>query len=69
MAIPALLVTWGAARSGERATAMLGSAEFVVAVVVGWLFLGDQLTPVQVVGVGLVLGAALVAGRRSSRSG
>jgi drug/metabolite transporter (DMT)-like permease len=68
LAIPALLVTWGAARSGERATAMLGSVEFVVAVVVGWLFLGDQLTGLQILGVGLVLCAALFAGRRSSRS-
>lgn len=62
-AIPAVLVSWGAARAGERATAMIGSAEFAVAVGVGWLFLGDDLNRLQMVGIALVLAAALVASR------
>ncbi len=64
-AIPALLVTWGAARSGERATAMIGSAEFAVAVAVGWVFLGDDLTRFQILGIAVVLVAAVAAGRRT----
>ena len=67
-AIPAVLVSWGAARSGERATAMIGSAEFAVAVVIGWVFLGDDLSRLQVAGIALVLGAAVVAARRSDRA-
>jgi len=67
-AVPAVLVSWGAARSGERATAMIGSAEFAIAVGIGWLFLGDALSAVQIAGIALVLAAAVVAGRRSARA-
>lgn len=67
LAIPALLVTWGAARSGERATAMIGSVEFAVAMGIGWLFLSDQLTSVQLFGIVLVLVAAGIAGRLGIR--
>ncbi len=65
-AIPAVLVSWGAARSGERATAMIGSVEFAVAAAVGWAFLGDALTALQIAGIGLVLTAAFVAGRSAA---
>lgn len=57
MAIPALLVVWGAARVGERTTALAGSLEFVVAMAAGWLFLGGAITPWQVAGVALIFGA------------
>lgn len=67
-AIPAVLVSWGAARSGERATAMIGSAEFAVAVGIGWMFLGDDLSRLQLAGIALVLGAAIIAARRSDRT-
>ena len=43
---------------------MIGSAEFAVAVVIGWMFLGDDLSRLQVAGVALVLGAAIIAARR-----
>ena len=66
-AIPAVLVSWGAARSGERATAMIGSVEFAFAIAVGWVFLGDDLTRLQVGGILIVLAAAVTAGRRSHR--
>lgn len=66
LAIPAVLVTWGSARSGERATAMIGSLEFVVAVALGWLLLGDQLTAIQLFGVALVVMSAGSAARRAT---
>lgn len=66
LAIPAVLVTWGSARSGERATAMIGSLEFVVAIALGWLLLGDQLTTTQLCGVLLVLASAGSATRRAA---
>jgi drug/metabolite transporter (DMT)-like permease len=58
LAIPTVLVTWGSALAGERATAMIGSFEFVVAVSLGWLLLGERLTSVQTVGVLLVIASA-----------
>jgi drug/metabolite transporter (DMT)-like permease len=61
LAIPAVLVTWGAAHAGERATAMIGSFEFTVAVVAGWTLQGDQLSFVQICGVSLVIASALYA--------
>jgi len=61
LAIPAVLVTWGTARAGERATAMIGSFEFAVAVGVGWMLQGDQLSWIQMFGVSLVLASALYA--------
>lgn len=65
LAIPAVLITWGAARAGERATAMIGSFEFVVAVVAGWALQGDQLSLVQTCGVALVVASALYAARHA----
>jgi drug/metabolite transporter (DMT)-like permease len=65
LAIPALLVTWGAARAGGRATAMIGSFEFAVAVGAGWVLQGDQLSSVQMCGVSLVLASALYAASRA----
>jgi drug/metabolite transporter (DMT)-like permease len=65
LAIPAVLVTWGAARAGERATAMIGSFEFAVAVGAGWMLQGDQLSSVQMCGVFLVLASAFYAARHA----
>lgn len=65
LAIPAVLVTWGAAQVGERTTATIGSMELAVAVVVGWAFLGGRLSPVQTGGVLLVLASALYTALRS----
>lgn len=61
LAIPAVLVSWGAARAGERATAMIGSLEFAVAMAAGWMLQGSQLARGQMIGVSLVLAAALFA--------
>ncbi len=64
LAIPAVLVTWGAAQAGERATAMIGSIEFVIAIAAGWLLLGGGVSIMQVVGIGVVLGAVTYSSRR-----
>jgi drug/metabolite transporter (DMT)-like permease len=69
LAIPAVLVTWGASHAGERATAMIGSFEFVVAMAAGWLLLGDGVSPTQIWGIGLVLMAVMFAARKQSMEG
>ena len=69
LAIPAVLVTWGAARAGERATAMIGSFEFAVAVGAGWILQGDQLSPIQMCGVSLDLASAMYAASTHSGTG
>jgi drug/metabolite transporter (DMT)-like permease len=68
LAIPAALVTWGAPRAGDRATSMIGSLEFVVALAVSWTLMGDSLGSAQLIGAGLVCGAVAVASRSTSRS-
>jgi len=67
LAIPAVLVTWGAPRAGDRTTAMVGSIEFGIAIGVGWLLMGARLEFGQLVGICLVLGAALAAALRQFR--
>ncbi|MEL6893651.1 MAG: DMT family transporter [Actinomycetota bacterium] len=67
LAIPAVLVTWGAPRAGDRATSMIGSFEFVVALSVSWVLMGDPVGVGQFVGGVIVCGAALVAARLSRR--
>ncbi|MFN3216608.1 MAG: DMT family transporter [Acidimicrobiales bacterium] len=64
LAIPAVLVTWGAPGAGDRATAMIGSLEFVVALAVSWVLMGDSLGPTQLLGAGLVCAAVGIASRR-----
>jgi len=60
LAIPGILVSWGAARAGDRATAMIGSLEFVVALGVSWILTGASLDRLQLVGIaGIVLAAAV----------
>jgi len=68
LAIPAVLVTWGAARSGERATAMIGSLEFAVAVSAGWALMGDRLGVIQLAGIALVLAGAAMAATDNRRT-
>jgi drug/metabolite transporter (DMT)-like permease len=67
LAVPGLLVTWGASRSDERATARVGRLQFVVAVSAGWLFVDDRLSSTQISGVALVLVAATHSASRESR--
>lgn len=67
LAIPALLVTWGAPRTGERATAMIGSVEFIVALTLSWLLTGAELGSAQLVGVAFVVLAATLGGRQPRR--
>ena len=62
MLIPALLVTLGAPLAGAAATGVISGAELAVAMGSGWLFLDEPVRPTQLVGGGLVLGAALLAG-------
>ncbi|MCP3975994.1 MAG: EamA family transporter [bacterium] len=54
--------------AADAVTAMIGSLEFVVAVGVGWLFMGNQLSSIQISGAALVLAAATYAASRGSRS-
>lgn len=67
-AIPAALITWSAPIVGARMTAMVGSVEFVVAIVAGWLFLHGNLGAMQLLGALIVLGAAAAAGVTASMS-
>lgn len=66
LAIPALLITWGAPGAGDQATAMIGSMEFVVALAVSWTLMGAAATPTQALGAALVCVAAAAAARRPS---
>ena len=68
LAIPSLLMTWGASRTSEQTTAIVGSFEFVVAVAAGWLLLGGGLKPTQIIGVLLVLGAVTWSAAPQSRN-
>lgn len=67
LAIPAALVTWGAPGAGDRATGMIGSFEFVVALAVSWVVMGSDIGPLQLVGAGLVCVAVLAASRVATR--
>ena len=70
LAIPAALVTWGAPLAGDRATGMIGSLEFVVALAASWTLMGVPLGTAQFVGAGLVCGGVAVASRwTAQRSG
>jgi drug/metabolite transporter (DMT)-like permease len=70
LAIPAALVTWGAPLAGDRATGMIGSLEFVVALAASWTLMGVPLGTAQFVGAGLVCGGVAVASRwTGQRSG
>lgn len=66
LAIPAVLVTWGAPGAGEQATAMIGSLEFVVALGVSWTLMGAAAGPLQAAGALLVCTAATAMIRRPS---
>lgn len=59
--VPALLVTAGGPAAGPTTTGLVGSLELVVALVSGWLVLGEALTTVKVVGA-LFLAAGAAAG-------
>lgn len=68
--IGAALTYWlwfrGIARLEPGAVSMLGMMSPVTAVLLGWLWLGQGLTPLQIVGAVVVLGSVLV-GQRVNR--
>ena len=67
LVMPALLITWGASRSGEKVTAMAGSFELVVAVGAGWMVTGEGLSMIQLIGVSLVFAGACYSACRGAR--
>ncbi|MDX2482072.1 MAG: EamA family transporter [Pseudodonghicola sp.] len=56
----------GVARLEPGAVSMLGMMSPVTAVLLGWLWLGQSLSPVQLLGAGIVLGSVW-AGQRANR--
>ncbi|MFK8022666.1 MAG: DMT family transporter [Ilumatobacter sp.] len=67
LAIPASLVTWGAPRAGDRATAMIGSVEFIVAISAAWALMDGSIGTLQLIGIAVILGAAATGARSSAR--
>ena len=57
--LPFLLFAWGVRRVRAERASIAATLEPVVAAVVAWAWLGQQLSPVQVVGGVLVVGAVL----------
>jgi len=52
----------GVKHIGGMRTALLGLAELLVTVFMGYVWLGERLTPMQWIGAGLLIGALLLAG-------
>ena len=74
--IGAALTYWiwfrGVARIEPRAVSMLGMMSPVTAVILGWAWLGQALSPLQILGAAIVLGSVWVsqaASRTGRRSG
>ena len=61
-AVPGILVTWGAPMVGAPSTAFIGSFEFLVALTVGWASQRTAVPPMQAIGAGIILAAALSHG-------
>ena len=68
LAIPAALVTWGAPRAGDRATGMIGSLEFVVALAASWALMGAEVGPLQLIGASLVCTSVAMSSRWTTSS-
>lgn len=60
MVLPGLALAAGAARLGPP-TGVVGASELVVAVSMGWLFLGETVRPGAVLGVAVMLAGAVLA--------
>lgn len=59
--VPYGLLVAGAPRIGAGAASVTGMAEPIVASVLAWLFLGQSLTSVQIIGIGVALAGVTVA--------
>ncbi|MFC2969251.1 EamA family transporter [Acidimangrovimonas pyrenivorans] len=59
----------GLARLAPSAAAMLGMMSPLTAMLLGWLLLGQSLTPVQLAGAAVVLGSVWLGQRRGPRPG
>ncbi len=64
-ALARLLLFAGLGRLGGVQTSLLGVAELVVALVMAFLWLGEQLSLWQMVGAGLIIVSVLLSGRES----
>lgn len=67
MVLPGLALAAGAARLGP-ATGVVGSTELVVAVSMGWLFLGEPVRGHAVAGVAVMLAGAVLAAMPAPRA-
>lgn len=61
------LLVAGINRIGPVAAGVTGMIEPLVAIILGWALLGQSLTPVQAVGIAVVLAAVLASERARSR--
>jgi drug/metabolite transporter, DME family len=57
--IPFLLYVWGVERVRAERGVIAATLEPVLAAVVAWLFLDEALSPIQIVGGALVIGAVV----------
>lgn len=68
--VPALLMSEGLRRVGANHAALVGSVGPVVTLFLGWVFLGERMSALQMVGATLVLtGVLLVTLRKSATAG
>ena len=58
--LPFLLYIWAVARVRAERAAIAATLEPVLAAALAWVWLGEELSALQVVGGGLVLGAVLM---------
>lgn len=65
--LPQVCLAYGTVLAGAERTAIAGSTELVVAVITGWLILGESVRPMAVFGV-LLLTAAVFTVRQPPRS-
>ena len=66
--VPYALLVAGAARIGAGAASVTGMAEPIVASVLAWIVLGQELTVVQIIGIGVALGGVTTAETLRARS-
>jgi drug/metabolite transporter (DMT)-like permease len=65
-ALARLFLFAGLGRLGGVQTSLLGVMEMVVALALALLWLGERLTPGQILGAGLIAGSVLLSGRESN---
>jgi drug/metabolite transporter (DMT)-like permease len=66
--LPYACLVGGVARIGPVAAGVTGMVEPIVAIVLSWVLLGQDLTPVQVAGIAIVLTCVVASERARSRA-